>query len=540
MRRVKTGDASSAVRLYDTTCRDGTQGEDIALSVQDKVRIARKLDELGIHYVEGGWPGASPRDDDFFREIVNYDFKTAQIAAFGSTARPSRPAHDDPRLRALIASRVPVATIFGKSWDVHATQILRAPLKRNLEMIRESISFVRPHFREVFFDAEHFFDGFKSNREYAMETLRAATEGGADVLVLCDTNGGTLPSEVREIVGQVKKSVASVLGIHAHNDSEMAVACTVAAVQAGARHVQGTINGYGERCGNANLCSVIPTLQLKLGLSCVERERLKRLSEVSRFVAEVTNQIPSKHQPYVGQSAFAHKAGVHVSAIEKNPAAYEHIDPAEVGNRRRILISDLAGKANVLLKAADYGIPLDAKDPVTLSILQSLKDLEKEGFQFEAAEASFELLVKQALGLRRRHFDLLGFRVIVEKRQEDEVPISEATIRVRVGGAEEHTASLGHGPVNALDNAIRKALERFYPQLKEMELVDYKVRVLTAGEGTAARVRVLIESSDGVERWATVGVSENIIEASWQALVDSIDYKLQGQGEKRQRVSSRN
>ncbi len=538
-KRAGRRDPSSAVKIYDTTCRDGTQGEDIALSVQDKVRITRKLDELGVHYVEGGWPGTSPRDDEFFREIVNYDFKTVQIAAFGSTARPSHPAHEDPRLKALITSKVPVATLFGKSWDIHASRILKVPVEKNLEMIRDSVSFVRPHFQEVLFDAEHFFDGFKANREYAMETLRAAMEGGADVLVLCDTNGGTLPSEVGEIVGQVKKRTAAVLGIHAHNDSEMAVACTLAAVQAGARHVQGTMNGYGERCGNANLCSVIPVLQLKLGLSCIGAEQLKRLSEVSRFVAEVTNQIPNKHQPYVGRSAFAHKAGVHVSAIEKYPSAYEHIDPGQVGNRRRILISDLAGKANVLLKAAEYGIPLDAKDPLTLSILQSLKDLEKEGFQFEAAEASFELLVKQALGLRRRHFDLVGFRVIVEKRQEDEVPISEATIRVRVGGAEEHTASLGHGPVNALDNAIRKALERFYPQLKEMELVDYKVRVLTAGEGTAARVRVLIESSDGVERWGTVGVSENIIEASWQALVDSIDYKLQSQTERRRGISSR-
>lgn len=538
-KRAGMREPSPTVKIYDTTCRDGTQGEDIALSVQDKVRITRKLDELGVHYVEGGWPGTSPRDDEFFREIVNYDFKTVQIAAFGSTARPSHLVHEDPRLKALIASKVPVATLFGKSWDIHARRILRVPVEKNLETIRDSLSFIRPHFQEVLFDAEHFFDGFKANRQYATETLRAAEEGGADVLVLCDTNGGTLPSEVGEIVSEVKKRTAAVLGIHAHNDSEMAVACTLAAVQAGARHVQGTVNGYGERCGNANLCSVIPMLQLKLGLSCIGAERLKRLSEVSRFVAEVTNQIPNKHQPYVGRSAFAHKAGVHVSAIEKNPSAYEHIDPEQVGNRRRILISDLAGKASVLLKAAEFGIPLDAKDPLTLSILQSLKDLEKEGFQFEAAEASFELLVKQALGLRRRHFDLVGFRVIVEKRQEDELPISEATIRVRVGGAEEHTASLGRGPVNALDNAIRKALERFYPQLKEMELVDYKVRVLTAGEGTAARVRVLIESSDGLERWGTVGVSENIIEASWQALVDSIDYKLQSQKEKRRESSSR-
>jgi len=426
----------------------------------------------------------------------------------------------------MIATRVPVATLFGKSWDIHVRQMLRVSPEKNLEMIRDSLAFVRPHFQELLYDAEHFFDGFKADPDYAIQTLLAAMDGGADVLVLCDTNGGTLPSRVAEIVREVGKRVHCPLGIHAHNDADMAVAGSVAAVEAGARHVQGTINGYGERCGNANLCSVIPNIQLKLGLPCIRDDQLKRLMETSHLVAELANQIPNRHQPYVGQSAFAHKAGVHVSGIERNPQAYEHVDPERVGNRRRILISDLAGKSNVLLKAAEFGIPLDAKDPVASSILQSLKELEREGYQFEGAEASFELLMRQAVGLRRRNFDLVGFRVIVEKRQEDEEPISEATIRVRVGGAEEHTASLGHGPVNALDNAIRKALERFYPELREMELVDYKVRVLTAGAGTAARVRVLIESSDGQERWGTVGVSENIIEASWQALVDSIQYKL--------------
>jgi 2-isopropylmalate synthase len=525
--------SSPVVMVYDTTCRDGTQGEDIALSVQDKVRIAMRLDALGIHYVEGGWPGANPRDDEFFREIANYDFKTTKIAVFSSTAHPSRVTHEDPYLRTIIESKAPVATLFGKSWDIHVRQMLRVSLERNLEIIRESVAFVLPHFQEVIYDAEHFFDGFKADPAYALQALRAAQEGGAHVLVLCDTNGGTLPSTLMDIIKEVSKHVDRPLGIHVHNDSDMAVACTVAAVEMGASHVQGTINGYGERCGNANLCSVIPTVQLKLGIPCIKDEQLKRLPEVSRFVAELTNQIPSKHQPYVGQSAFAHKAGMHVAAIEKNPRAYEHIEPERVGNKRRILVSDLSGKGNVLLKAAEYGIPLEAKDPQTLSILQTLKELEKEGFQFEGAEASFELLMKQALGVRRRNFDLMGFRVIVEKRQEGEEPISEATIRVRVGGAEAHTAALGNGPVNALDNAIRKALERFYPELKEMELVDFKVRVLTAGAGTEAKVRVLIESSDGRERWSTVGVSQNIIEASWQALVDSIDYRLQNGMEKK-------
>jgi len=523
------------VRIYDTTCRDGTQAEDVALSVQDKIRVARKLDELGIHYVEGGWPGTNPRDDEFFREIIHYEFKTTRIAAFGSTAHPSRPPHEDPHLQAMIRSRVPVITLFGKAWDVHVKQMLRIPLERNLEIVRESLALVRPHFQEVFFDAEHFFDGFRADPHYAMQVLRAALEGGADVLVLCDTNGGSLPGDVGEIVRSVREQLGAPLGIHAHNDAEMAVACSVAAVQAGVRHVQGTINGYGERCGNANLCSVIPAVQLKLGLECIGEEWLRRLQETSRYVAELTNKIPDKHQPYVGRSAFAHKAGIHISAIERNPRAYEHIDPDQVGNRRRILISDLAGKSSLLLKAAEYGIQLDAKDPVTRSILQTLKELENEGYQFEGAEASFELRMKEALGMRRRHFELLGFRVVVERRREDEEPLCEATVRVRVGGAEEHTAALGNGPVNALDNAIRKALERFYPQLAEMELVDYKVRVLTMGVGTAARVRVLIESSDGKDRWGTVGVSENIIEASWQALVDSIDYKLQTEAERRDR-----
>lgn len=521
------GRQKDQVSIYDTTCRDGTQAEDVAFSVSDKLRIVMKLDELGIHYVEGGWPGATPRDEEFFREVAHYRFKVTKVAAFSSTVHPSKRPEDDRHLQKLLNSGVPVATLFGKSWDVHVRHMLRVSLERNLEMIRDSVAYVRPHFEEVIFDAEHFFDGYKADPQFALSTLRAARDAGADVLVLCDTNGGTLPSEIREIVAHVSRLIKAPLGIHAHNDSEMAVACSVAAVEAGVRHVQGTINGYGERCGNANLCSVIPAVELKLGLECIGTERLKGLRETSRFVTELANKIPDPHQPYVGSSAFAHKAGVHVSAIEKNPKAYEHIPPETVGNRRRVLVSDLSGRSTILLKAQEYGIDLDAKDPATNAILARLKELENAGFQFEGAEASFELLMREAMGLRRRHFDLVGFRVIVEKQKDEEEALSEATIRVRVGGTEEHTAALGNGPVNALDNAIRKALERFYPQLREMELVDYKVRVLSTGSGTAAKVRVLIESSDGEEKWGTVGVSENILEASWQALVDSIDYKLQ-------------
>lgn len=512
--------------IYDTTLRDGTQAEDISFSVQDKVRIALRLDKIGIDFIEGGWPGSNPKDMNFFREIRNYSFKKATITAFGSTARARTTPEADPNLKALLAAKTKAVTIFGKSWDIHVRDALRITLSQNLGIIRDSLKYLKNYVPIVFYDAEHFFDGFKNNPEYALATLQAAGEAKVDALVLCDTNGGTLPQEIFEIVKVVKERISLPLGIHAHNDAETAVANSIMAVQAGVQHVQGTINGYGERCGNANLCSVIPNLQFKLKRQCLAEEQIAKLVDVSRFVAELANRQPDKHQPYVGASAFAHKGGVHVSAIEKNPQTYEHISPEKVGNRRRILISDLAGKSNILQKAAEYNIDLSRKDPLTQEILNTLKEMEHQGFQYEGAEASFELLMKKALGIQKKYFELLGFRVLSEKFKEDQAPVSEATIMIKVGGRIEHTAATGNGPVNALDNAIRKALEKFYPQLSEMELIDYKVRVLTAGQGTGAKVRVLIESGDHQDKWGTVGVSENVIEASWQALVDSITYKL--------------
>jgi len=516
----------SKIVIYDTTLRDGTQAEDISFSVQDKIRIALPLDEMGIDYIEGGWPGSNPKDMSFFREVRNYSFKKATITAFGSTARARTAPEVDPNLKALLAAKTKAVTIFGKSWDIHVRDALRITLSQNLGLIRDSLKFLKNSVPIVFYDAEHFFDGFKNNPEYALATLLAAVEAKVDAIVLCDTNGGTLPHEIFEMVNIVRGKIPLPLGIHAHNDAEAAVANTIMAVQAGVQHVQGTINGYGERCGNANLCSVIPNLQFKLKRPCLAEEQIAKLVDVSRFVAELANLQPDKHQPYVGVSAFAHKGGVHVSAIEKNPQTYEHLNPEKVGNRRRVLISDLAGKSNILQKAAEYKIDLHRKDPLTQEILNTLKEMENQGFQYEGAEASFELLMKKALGIQKKYFELLGFRVLSEKFKEDQAPISEATIMIKVGGRIEHTAATGNGPVNALDNAIRKALEKFYPQLSEMELIDYKVRVLTAGQGTGAKVRVLIESGDHQDKWGTVGVSENVIEASWQALVDSITYKL--------------
>jgi len=513
--------------VYDTTLRDGTQSEDISFSVEDKVRIALRLDELGIDYIEGGWPGSNPKDMAFFRELRNYSLKTATVVAFGSTARSSTAPENDTNLKALLAAKTRAVTIFGKSWDIHVRDALRIPLEQNVTLIRDSLKFLKSTVAEVLYDAEHFFDGFKANPDYALATLKAAQEAEVDTIVLCDTNGGTLPSEVTKIIRTVQAQISLPLGIHAHNDAEMAVANTIAAVQLGVGHVQGTINGYGERCGNANLCSIIPILifKLKRGDS-LKKIKVAKLREVANFVAELANLQPNKHQPFVGSSAFAHKGGVHVSAIEKNPETYEHIKPEWVGNHRRVLISDLAGKSNILQKAAEYQIDLSRKDPLTHEILNTVKEMENQGFQFEGAEASFELLMKKALGTQKKYFDLLGFRILSEKLREDRAPVSEATIMVKVGGRVEHTAAVGNGPVNALDNAIRKALEKFYPQLNDMELVDYKVRVLSTGQGTASKVRVLVESGDRRDRWGTVGVSENIIEASWQALVDAINYKL--------------
>ena len=514
------------IEIYDTTLRDGAQTEDISFSVEDKLRITEKLDELGVHYIEGGWPGSNPRDMEYFKKVRKLGLENSKIVAFGSTHRPKHKAEDDANIKALLDSKSKIITIFGKTWDFHVKEALKISCDENIDIIHNSVACLKKNAEKVFFDAEHFFNGYKDNPQFALKCLLAAQDAGADCLILCDTNGGTLPDDVKNIINEIIKGVHTPLGIHAHNDSECAVANSVIAVENGASHVQGTINGLGERCGNANLCSVIPNLQVKLGMSCISAEKLKRLRDVSRFVNEIANLRHFKRQPFVGDSAFAHKAGIHVSAVMKRPETYEHIKPDLVGNSQRVLISDLAGRSNILRKAKEFGIHIDPDSPQLQDIVTTLKNLENEGFQFEAAEASFELLMKKALGLHKRFFDLIGFRIIVEKRKEGEDPISEATIMVKVGGSIEHTAATGNGPVNAIDNAMRKALDKFYPELKKVSLHDYKVRVLTAGKGTSARVRVLIESGDEEKRWGTVGVSENIIEASYQALVDSIEYKL--------------
>jgi 2-isopropylmalate synthase len=429
-------------------------------------------------------------------------------------------------MQGLLKAETPVATVFGKSWDLHVTDALRIPLEENLHIIHDSILWLTKHFDEVIYDAEHFFDGYKRNPDYALKTLAAAVEAGPDWVVLCDTNGGSLPHEIAEIVGVVRQRLDAPLGIHCHNDCELGVANTLAAVRAGADQVQGTINGFGERCGNANLTSIIPNLRFKLGLRCISNDQIVKLVDLSHYVNELANLPPNTHAAFVGRSAFAHKGGMHVDAVQKNPETYEHIRPELVGNRQRILVSDLSGKSNVVSKAAEFGIQLDGDDPVTRDILSQLKNLEHEGYAFEGADASFEILIRKSMGTHKKYFSLMGFRVIDEKRAENEPPISEATVLVEVGGQLEHTAAVGNGPVNALDNALRKALDKFYPKLREVELLDYKVRVIASGHGTDAKVRVLIESGDADGWWGTVGVSNNIIEASWLALVDSIDYKL--------------
>jgi 2-isopropylmalate synthase len=513
------------IYLYDTTLRDGTQSETVSLSVMDKIVITQKLDQFGIHYVEGGYPGSNPKDKEFFEKGKRLRLKTAKLCAFGMTRRVGKKVGEDPNMKALLSAETPVITVVGKSWDFHVTEALRTTLDENLKAIRETMDYLKKRTEEVFFDAEHFFDGYKRNPKYAMKTLAAAVDGGADWLVLCDTNGGSLPSEIARIVREVRKATRIPLGIHTHNDSEMAVANTLVAVENGATQVQGTINGYGERCGNANLCSIIPNLALKMGCEVIPPGQLGELTGLSRYVAEVANLGHWLHQPFVGSAAFAHKGGMHVSAIRRHPGTYEHIEPGTIGNRRRVLISDLSGRSNILSKFQEKGIQFKPGDPAAEGILEQIKDLEHKGYQFEAAEGSFEILVRRAMGTHVPFFELKGFRVIDEKRSEGEEPIAEATIMVQVDGTVEHTAALGNGPVNAMDNAIRKALEKFYPELSEVELLDYKVRVISSG-GTGSSVRVLIRSGDKETEWGTVGVSHNIIEASWQALVDSIRYKL--------------
>jgi 2-isopropylmalate synthase len=527
------------IQLYDTTLRDGTQAEDISFTLDDKLRIAEVLDDLGVHYIEGGWPGSNPRDEEFFRAVKGRHLKHARVAAFGSTRRAGVRASDDRNLELCVRAETPVITIVGKTWDLTVRDDLRISQKANLEIIHDSIAYLKRHTDEVIFDAEHCFDALAANPDYALECLRAAADGGADVLCLCDTRGGTLPSDVAAGVGAVRAALSIPLAIHCHNDCELAVANSLAGIDAGCVQVQGTINGFGERCGNANLVSIIPVLQLKRGFHCVTAAQLKTLGHVAGIVYELANLEPNKRQAFVGQSAFAHKGGLHVAAVQKNAATYEHMDPTLVGNVQRVLVSDLSGRSNILYKAKQFGVDLASNTPAVTALLQELKELEARGFAYEGAEASFELLMQKVLqGDRVRYFKLIGFRVIDEKRVEGEPPIAEATIMLEgPDGQVEHTAAQGNGPVHALDQALRKALGKFYPEVAEVRLHDYKVRVLGSEEGTGAVVRVLIESGDEHERWGTVGVSHNVIEASWQALADSMDYKLykQRRGQRRRR-----
>ena len=519
------------VQLYDATLRDGAQCEGVSFSLDDKLAIAMKLDELGIAYIEGGYPFSNEKDVAFFNEIAQRRLKHARVAAFGSTRRAKFSVEEDPALAALLSARTPTVTIVGKSWDLHVRDVLSVSLDDNIHMIADSVKYLKSKGVEVLFDAEHFFDGYKANPDYAMKTLAAAKEGGADVLILCDTNGGSLPAEVADFTSKVIGEIGGTIGFHGHNDGGMGTANSIAAVQAGATHLQGTINGLGERAGNADLCQIIPNLQLKLNKRCLPEQNLMRLTEVSRYVYEIANLPWEDAQPFVGRRAFAHKGGLHVDAVRKNPVTYEHVKPETVGNERRVLLGELSGSAAMLEKMEKHRLTHD-KETIR-EAMKELQKLENYGYEYEAAEASFTLVVKRILGKAKQFFDLMGFRVIVEKRGTDSEPVTAATIKIRVGGSEELSASEGDGPVNALDGALRKALDRFYPNLREMHLADYKVRVINPAAGTAARVRVVVEWHDEDSAWGTVGVSENLIEASWQALVDSIVYKLSKDEEKR-------
>ncbi|MFB5190153.1 citramalate synthase [Alicyclobacillus fastidiosus] len=515
------------VLLLDTTLRDGTQGEGVSLTVVDKLRIAQKLDELGIAYIEGGFPGANPKDQDFFQSAKSsLRLKHAKLTAFGSTRRPGVTAEQDEGLRVLLDSQAPAITIVGKAWDFHVHEALRVTLEENLRMIADSVAYLKRHGREVIFDAEHFFDGYRYNPEYALSTLSAAADAGVDWVTLCDTNGGSLPYQVAEIVGAVVEALPVPVGIHTHNDCELAVANTLAAVERGATMVHGTINGIGERCGNANLASIIPNLELKMGRNCLpSQDHLVHLTEIARFVGEIANLVPHSYQPFVGHSAFAHKGGIHVSAIARNPETYEHIRPELVGNRRRVLVSELSGLSNLQHRAEEFGVDVrDRKDEMR-QLLTEIKELEYQGYQFEGAEASQELLFVKKFGDYRSFFDVEAMRVEATMSVDSSIT-SEAILKLVVAGETVHTVAEGNGPVNALDDALRKALMPSYPVIDTMHLTDYKVRVLDEKEGTAAKVRVLIESTNGFDVWRTIGVSENVIEASWEALVDSIQYFL--------------
>ncbi|MGK9477499.1 citramalate synthase [Melioribacter sp. OK-6-Me] len=513
------------IEIFDTTLRDGTQGEGVNLSVQDKLLIAKKLDEFGIDIIEGGWPGSNPKDEEFFKKAKELNLHHAQLCAFGSTARSVKNVESDYNLNSLINTETPIVTIFGKTWRLHSEKGLGLTDSENEELIYKSVKYLKSHERRVIFDAEHFFDGYKDSPEFALKMLEAALKGGADTLVLCDTNGGTLPEEVYEITKTVREKFDVKIGIHAHNDSELAVANSLAAVRAGACHVQGTINGLGERCGNANLCSIIPNLILKMNYDTNQKSNLSNLTSVSNYVYEIMNLHPNTRAAFTGKSAFAHKGGVHVSAVLKESRMYEHIAPELVGNKQRVLVSDLSGQSNVRYKAKEVGVDIGDDNELSKKIVNHIKSLEYNGYQFDGAEASFELLLRAETNEFSPFFKVLDSKVNVFYDEEGHSN-AEAVLKIEVNGEIEHTASDGDGPVNALDKALRKALIRFYPEVANIKLVDYKVRVLDEKEGTAAKVRVMIESSDGKDAWGTVGVSTNIIEASFKALSDSINYKL--------------
>lgn len=512
------------IEVYDTTLRDGMQTEGVSFSLADKLAIAKCLDDLGLDYIEGGYAGSNPKEMEFFREAQKEKFQNARLVAFGSTHRANTKVDEDALIQAVLSVKTSVATLVGKAWDFHVKNVLRCSLDENLNVCSESVKYVKQKGLEVIFDAEHFFDAYKNNAEYAMRVLSAAVEAGTDVLALCDTNGGTMPEDVYEITKTVCERFGGVrIGIHAHNDSDCATANTLAAVRAGAVHVQGTLNGLGERCGNANLCAVIPNLAFKMGLNVLSAEKIKTLTEASRLIFEICNLSPVMNMPYVGESAFAHKAGLHVDALRKNRQTYEHVNPELIGNERRFLVSELSGRSNVLAKLEKTKIAEDKK--LARKILGMVQQLENEGYQFEAADASFDLLVKKVMGTYKPAFELEKYHVTVEQESKGQM-VTEATVKLKVDGVAEHVVAEGDGPVNALDAALRKSLENFYPDIKDVRLIDYKVRVVNARAGTAAKVRVIIESRDHESIWGTVGVSENIIEASWQALVDSVEYKL--------------
>ncbi len=520
----------SKIELYDTTLRDGAQFEGISLSVEDKLAITRRLDQLGVHYVEGGWPGSNPKDADYFRRVRETELANAAVAAFGSTRYPGLSVQDDANIRALLECGASVATLVGKSWDLHVTRVLETSLEENLAMISDSVAYLKANGRRVFFDAEHFFDGFKANAAYALQTVRAAAGAGAECVILCDTNGGTLPEEIGETVAAVGRETDVRLGIHTHNDADTAVAGALAAAQAGATHIQGTINGYGERCGNANLVSIIANLKLKLGVDCISDDQLQGLTEMSLYVAEVANMPPVHAQPFVGSSAFAHKGGLHASAVAKVEHSYQHIPPATVGNAKRVLVSELSGRSNIRYKLDELEMGVELTPGQALRLLEEIKLKESRGYQYEGAEASFEMLVRRMLPDYEAPFTLMEYMTVVERHpgsgSEAGGPSSQAIVKVRVGDQVMHTAADGNGPVNALDHALRKALLPFYPSLEAVRLMDYKVRIVDQAAGTGAVIRVLIDSGDGQRSWSTVGSSENIIEASWTALADSLEYWL--------------